>query len=111
MQNPVGFSFAMFYCTCFWTIDTLRWLSLSLPRGEEEFKKMRTDPNVLDIFFRPQIQCMVEWPQSWRLRLGMEEDAMVQRLNHMQEIQFRAVGHAVSADTFRSVLGPFRKGK
>lgn len=40
--------------------------------SEEEFKKMRTDPNVLDIF----------------LRLGMEEDAMVQRLNHMQETIF-----------------------
>jgi len=41
--------------------------------SEEEFKKMRTDPNVMDIFFR----------------LGMEEDAMVQRLNHMQETIFR----------------------
>lgn len=40
--------------------------------SEEEFKKMRTDPNVLDIFFR----------------LGMDQDAMVQRLNHMQETIF-----------------------
>lgn len=40
--------------------------------SEEEFKKMRTDPNVLDIF----------------CRLGMDQDAMVQRLNHMQETIF-----------------------
>ncbi|CAJ1407278.1 unnamed protein product [Effrenium voratum] len=40
--------------------------------SEEEFQMMRTDPNVMDIFFR----------------LGMEEEAMVERLNHMQETIF-----------------------
>lgn len=131
--------------------------------GEDEFKKMRTDPNVLDIFFR-QIRsdlgisrCLCECPWCaniaslwsvvllvifwWNIlgleaalecsatravwmssdslsnqvlsincffektklsplmpmRLGMDQDAMVQRLNHMQE---RQVIHVVSPVQF-----------
>mmetsp|Transcript_10298 Transcript_10298/g.24758 ORF Transcript_10298/g.24758 Transcript_10298/m.24758 type:complete len:612 (-) Transcript_10298:230-2065(-) len=42
--------------------------------SEEEFLKMRADPNVINIF----------------VRLGMEESAIIQRLNHMQETIFAA---------------------
>ncbi|CAE7434068.1 SNRPA1 [Symbiodinium natans] len=40
--------------------------------SEEEFQKMKTDPGVMEIFFR----------------LGMEESAIIQRLDHMQETIF-----------------------
>ncbi|CAE7582215.1 Scn10a [Symbiodinium sp. KB8] len=49
--------------------------------SEEEFKQMKTDPNVMEIFFR----------------LGMEESAIIQRLDHMQETIF-AVAKSDNAD-------------
>ena len=51
---------------------------------------MKTDPNVMEIFFRPFGNCRAHcrgsetFDSCLKLRLGMEESAIIQRLDHMQ---------------------------